>query len=96
MIGDGDVQGLPAGELRATATTAVAADGDLLIAAHALDVEMKQISGSSVFITHDGRSGMEMAPAVELSPLKNAADGGGAEMGGLGDLIGGAEFAAPR
>jgi len=94
VIIDGDVQSLPAGELRASAATAVAADGDLLIAAHALDVEMKQIAGRGMFITHDGRSGMEMAPAVEMSPLKNAADGGGAEMGGLGDLIGGAEFAA--
>jgi hypothetical protein len=30
-----------------------------------------------------------MAPAVEMSPLKNTADGGGAEASGLGNLIGG-------
>jgi hypothetical protein len=47
-----------------------------------------------MFITHDGRGRMEMAPTVEMSPLENAADGGGAEMSGLGDVIGGPEFAA--
>jgi hypothetical protein len=35
------VQSLPAGELRAAAPTAIAANGDLLIAGHALDVEME-------------------------------------------------------
>src|ERR1700733_268064 len=34
---------------------------------------------------------MEMTPAVRLSALQDATDGGGAEMGGLGDLIGGAQ-----
>jgi len=89
VIVDGDVQSLPAGELRAAAATAVATNGDLLITGHALDVEVQQISGRGMFIAHDGRSGMEMAPAVEMSPPENAADGGGAEMGSLGDLIGG-------
>ena len=46
-----------------------------------------------MFITHDGWGGMEMAPAVEMSALENTADGGGAEAGGLGDLIGGAQLA---
>jgi hypothetical protein len=63
---------------------------DQLKAGHALDVEMQQIAGSGMLITHDGRGGMEMAPAVEVSPLQNAADGGRAEAGRLGDLIGGA------
>jgi hypothetical protein len=45
-------------------------------------------------MTHDGRGGMEMTPAVEMSPAEDAADGGGAELGGLGDLIGGAKLAA--
>ncbi len=94
VVVDGDVQSLPAGELRASAPPTVAANRDLLIAGHALDVEMEQIAGSGMLIAHDRRSGMEMTPTVEMSPLKNAADGGGAEMGGLGDLIGGAEFAA--
>ena len=93
MIVDGDVQGLPAGELRAPATAAIAANGDLLIAGHALDVEMEQIAGSGMLIADDGRGGMQVAPAVEMSALQDAADGGGAEMGGLGDVIGGMQLA---
>ena len=77
VIVDGDVQSLPAGELRAAAATAIAANGDLLIAGHALDVEMEQIAGSGMFIAHDGRSGMQVTPAVEMSALQDAADGGG-------------------
>src|SRR5712692_4077155 len=79
VIVDGDVQGLPAGELRASPPPAVATNGDLLIAGHALDVEVKQIAGSGMLIADDGRSRMQVAPAVEMSPPKNAADGGGAE-----------------
>ena len=84
------MQSLPAGELRATAPPPVATNGDLLIAGHALDVEMEQIAGSGVFVTHHRWRGMQMTPAVQLSALQDAADGGGAEMGGLGDVIGGA------
>ncbi len=93
VIVDGDVQSLPAGELGAAAAAAIATNGDLLIAGHALDVEMEQIAGSGMLVAHDGRSGMEVAPAIEMSPLQNAADGGGAEAGGLGDLIGGVQLA---
>ena len=92
VIVDGDVQGLPAGKLRATATASVAANGNLLIAGHALDVEVEQIAGSGMFIAHHGRSGMQMAPAVEMSALQDAADGGGTELGGLGDLISGTKL----
>jgi Transposase len=94
VIVDGDVQSLPAGELGAAAAAAIATNGNLLIAGHALDVEMEQIAGSGMLVAHDGRSRMQVAPAVEMSPLQNAADGGGAEAGGLGDLIGGAQLAA--
>jgi hypothetical protein len=57
VIVDGDVQGLPAGELRAAAATAIAAHGDLLIAGHALDIEMEQVARSGMFITHHGTGG---------------------------------------
>ena len=90
VIVDGDVQSLPASELRAAAATAVAPNGDLLIASHALDVEMEQITGSGMLVAHDGRSGMEMTPAVQPSAPQDAADGGGAQMSGLRDLISGA------
>src|SRR5882724_12292902 len=39
VIVDGDVQSLAAGKLRAAAATAIATNGNLLIAGHALDVE---------------------------------------------------------
>ena len=84
--------GVP-GELRAAATTAVATNGDLLIPGHALDVEMQQIAGSGMLVAHDRRRGMQMTPAVQLSALQDATDGGGAEAGGLGDVIGGAQLA---
>jgi hypothetical protein len=87
------MQSLPAGELRAAAPPTVAPNGDLLIAGHALDVEMQQIAGSGMLVAHDGRSGMEMTPAVEMSALQDAADGGGTEMGGLRDVIGGPQLA---
>ena len=89
MIVDGDVQSLPAGELRAAAAPSIATNGDLLVAGHAFDVEVQQIAGSGMLIADDGRGGMEVAPAVEMSAPQDAADGGGTEMGGLADLIGG-------
>src|SRR5207249_5481168 len=94
VIVDGDVQSLPAGELRAATTTAIATNGDLLIASQALDVEMEQIAGSGILVAYDRRSGMQMTPAVQLSAPEDATDGGGAEAGSLGDLIGGAQLAA--
>src|ERR1700692_5053804 len=94
VIVGGDVQSLPAGEPRASSPPSVATNGDLLIAGHALDVEMEQIAGSGMLVAHDGRGGMQVAPAVEMSPLKNTADGGGAEGRGLGKLIGGRHIRA--
>ena len=96
MIVDGVVQSLPTGELRATAATTVATNGDLLIAGHALDVEVEQIARRGMFIAHDGWGGMEMAPAVEMNPVKNTADGGRTETGRLSDLIGGTQLATKR
>ena|SRR5579884_209646 len=94
VIVDGDMQSLPAGKLGATATATVAANRDLLIAGHALDVEMEQIARSRMFVAHDGRGGVQMTPAVELSSPENATDGGRAETGGLGDLISRMQLAA--
>ncbi len=89
VIVDGDVQRLPAGELRAAATTAIAPNDDLLIAGHALDVEMEQIAGSGMLVAYHRRCGMQMTPAVEMGAPEDAADRGGAELGGLSDLISG-------
>ena len=87
------VRGVPASELRATATAAVAADGNALIAGHGFDVEMEKIAGSGVFITYHQGRGMQVTPAVEMSALQDADDGGGAELGGVGDAIGGMQLA---
>ena len=72
VIVDGDVQSLPAGELWAAVPPTVATNGDLLIAGHALDVEMEQIAGSGMLVAHDRGSGMQMTPAVQLSALQDA------------------------
>ena len=93
VIVDGDVQSLPAGELRAAAAPAVATKGDLLLAGHALDVEMEQIAREWDVRSAPRGSGMQMTPAVQVSPLQDGADGGGAKASGLRDLIGGAELA---
>src|SRR5437870_3278461 len=93
VIVDGDVQSLPAGELRAAATTAIATNGDLLIASQALDVEMEQIAESGILVAQEGGRGMQMTPAVQLSALQDATDGGRAEAGGLRDVISGAQLA---
>jgi hypothetical protein len=57
VIIDGDMESFPAGELRTTATAAIAADGNLLVAGHSLDVEMHQIPRKRMFIAHHRRSG---------------------------------------
>ena len=46
-----------------------------------------------MLVAHNRWSGMQMTPAVQLSALQDATDGGGAEAGGLGDVIGGAQLA---
>src|ERR1041385_5802447 len=74
-----------------------AADGDAVLGVEGdgggQEGEGEQIAGSGMLVAHDGWGGMQVAPAVEMSTLQNAADGGGAEAGGLGDLIGGAQLA---
>jgi len=92
VIVNGDVEGLPAGELRTAAAASIAAQRDALIAGEGFDVEVEQVSRGGMFVAHPGRSRVQMAPAVEMSALQNAADGGGTEMGGLGDLVSGTSW----
>ena len=94
VIVDGDVQSLPAGKLRATTAAAIATNGNALITGHALDVEMKHVAGSGMFVADHGRSRMEIAPAAEPDAPQDAADGSGTETCGLGDLISGAMLTA--
>ena len=69
------------------AAAAVTPPNDLLEAAHALDVEVEQISRAGMFVTHHGWSGMQIAPTAEPSATQNAADGGRTEFGGAGNVI---------
>ena len=94
VVVDGDVQSLPAGKLRASATAAIAANRDLLITGHAFDVEMEHVAGSGMFVADHRGSGMEIAPAAELGTAQDAADGSGTEQSSLSDLIGGPMLAA--
>src|ERR1700675_5118941 len=87
VVVDGDMQGLPAGMFVLAATAAVGAPRDLLEAGHALDIEMEQIAGSGMFVAHDGRGGMQIAPATEPSAAQNAADGSRTDGGAAPDLM---------
>src|SRR5712692_5919883 len=87
MIIDGDMQCFPAGELRASATFSIATHHNLPKAGHAFDVEVQQVPGRGVFITHRGWSWMQIAPATQTGAPQDTAHRGGAESGGLGDLV---------
>ena len=89
VVVDGDMQGLPSGMFVLAATATVGAPRDLLEAGHALDVEMQEIAGSGMFVAHDGRGRMQIAPATEPSAAQNAADGSRADGGATCDLIAG-------
>ena len=87
VVIDGDMESFPAGELGTTATASIAADGNLLVAGHSLDVEMQQIAGEGMFVTHNRRSRMQIPPTIQMSPTQNTTDRGGTESGAVGDLI---------
>src|ERR1035438_2920751 len=55
----------------------------------AFDIEMEQIAWEGMFVTHHRRSGMQIAPSAEMGATQDAADGGGTQSGGAGDLISG-------
>src|SRR5207302_9767331 len=72
----------------------VATPGDLLETAQAFDVEVEQICREGMFVTHHGWGGMQIAPTAEPNPAQNAADGGGTESGGAGNVISGTMLTA--
>src|SRR5690349_16002040 len=81
------MESFPSGELGATAATAIATDGNLLITGHSLDIEMQQIPGERKFIAHDRRGGMQIPPTIQMSPPQNTTGGGGTEPGAVRDVI---------
>jgi hypothetical protein len=69
----------------ASATAAIVANGNALIAGHAFDVVMEQIAGSRILIADYRQSRMQIVPTAELSVLQDADEGRDAK-GGLGRL----------
>lgn len=94
VIVDGDMQRLEAGMFALSAQASIAAQGDLGEAGHALDVQMHKVSGGGVFVAHDGRTGVQVAPTAEAGAAQDAADRGGGEATAKSDLVAGHVLAA--
>ncbi|MGB8771663.1 MAG: hypothetical protein WCC92_18770 [Candidatus Korobacteraceae bacterium] len=86
MIVDSDVHLGPSGTWTAAATTAIGAEGDGAEAAQHLDIQVQQIARVRVLITDSGRRWFEIAEASQTTTAKDAAHGGPAESGLLGDM----------
>jgi hypothetical protein len=52
-----------------------------------LDVEVDQVAGMGVLVTHDRRRRVERAQAIHAGAAQNAADRGPAELEFVGDLL---------
>jgi hypothetical protein len=65
--------------LALAAQTAVATPVDLGEARHAFDVQIQQVARMRMFIAHDRRRRVEVAPPAQLLAAQDAADGGGAQ-----------------
>jgi hypothetical protein len=85
MVIDGDVKILPAAMMVAT-TAAVGTNLDFGKAAQLLDIEVEQIARSGMFITLDGNGRLQIAHAVQAKAAENAAHGGPAQTGELGNV----------
>jgi len=89
VVVDGDVESQQARMLVFAAQSAVAAQAHLREASHALDVQVQQVPGPRMFVAHDGRSRMQIAPTAEPGAAQDAADRGRGETAAEGDLISG-------
>src|SRR5208283_2395501 len=85
VVVDGDVEKLPTGAAGFISGIAGDAVARLDNAGQLLDVEMQQIAGGSMFVTHDGYLGLQHFDLVELQSGQNAAHRGPAQPSGLGD-----------
>ena len=83
MIIDGDMHILPAGTMNAAAAVAGDTTTDRLDATDLFDVEVEQIARCGMFITQNGRGGLQIADAAEMKAAQNAAHGGATESGVL-------------
>ena len=83
VVVDGDVKKLPArapGFVLRVAGDAMTRFADTR---QFLDVDVQQVAGSRVFITHDGNRGLEHAHFVQPQPGQDTTHGGAAEGRGL-------------
>src|ERR1700752_3844727 len=94
MVVNSDVQVFPAAMMLAAAT-AIGTKLNVGEAAQLLDIEMEQIAGSRMLITHDGNGRLQIAHAVQAQATKDTTDGSAAQTGGLGDVEAG-EALAPQ
>jgi hypothetical protein len=94
VIVDGDMHVLPADAFAVAFVIAVDAVARGMETSELFDVEMEQVSGRGVFVTDPRGKGIEMTHTVEPEPPQDAADGGAAEPGGLGDAHAGPALAA--
>src|ERR1017187_7723039 len=82
---DGDIQKLPAGAAGFILGIAGDAMSGLVDAGRLLNVDVQQVAGSGKFVADDGHGGLQHFDLVQLEPGKDAAHGGPAQAGGLGN-----------
>ena len=85
VIVDGDVQVLVSGAARLPRSIAVNAVSGLDDAGQALDIEVDEVAWAGMFVAHDRGRRIERLEPVHAVAAQNAADGGAAEMQGVGD-----------
>src|ERR1035438_1106261 len=85
VVVDGDIQKLPAGAAGFILGIAGDAMAGLVNAGQLLNVDVQQVAGSRKFVAHDGPGGLQHSDLVQFEPGEDAAHGGSAQAGGLGD-----------
>src|ERR1017187_10169912 len=85
VVVDGDIKKLQIG--RAGFILGIAGDAmaGLVDTSQLLNVDVQQVAGSGKFVADDGHGGLQHSDLVQLEPGKDAAHGGPAQAGGLGD-----------
>src|ERR1035438_4182238 len=94
VVVDGDVKELPAGAAGFILRVAGEAMAGLVDTSQLLNVDVQQVAGSGKFVAHDGHGGLQHSDLVQLEPGEDAAHGGPAQAGGLGNANPGPTLAA--
>src|SRR5271165_1225168 len=96
VVIDGDIEELPSGAtgfVLGISGEAMAGFGD---ASQLFDVAMQQVSRGGMLVTKDGNGWLQRASGVESQAGEDAADGGTAQTGGLGDAHAGPALTTQR